>query len=133
MTGRRVLDADRTLKEENLVHWARPYLRRDKVLTIMDPRVQGQYSYNSAQIVGRLVMQCLSIDPKSRPNMDEVVSILEQLQGCSEIGELYCMKGEIKCTLYDYQEKISHGHMIKKSAIASDFVIAVGRLCEAFY
>ncbi|XP_074308249.1 receptor-like cytoplasmic kinase 176 isoform X1 [Silene latifolia] len=80
MTGRRVLDPNRTRKEQDLVEWARPHLRREKVSRIMDSTIQGQYSSRSAKIIANLAVQCLSIDPRFRPNMDEVVLILEQLQ-----------------------------------------------------
>lgn len=103
MTGRRVLDENRTAKEKDLVKWAMPYLRKEKISRIMDTRIQGQYSSRSAKIIGNLVIQCLSIDPRFRPNMDEVVSTLEQLQDSKPTVDLYPIdrdlcptKGEVK-------------------------------------
>lgn len=89
MTGRRVLDENRTTKEKDLVKWAMPYLRKEKISRIMDTRIQGQYSSRSAKIIGNLVIQCLSIDPRFRPNMVEVVSTLEQLQDSKPAADLY--------------------------------------------
>ncbi|KAL9226596.1 hypothetical protein vseg_002389 [Gypsophila vaccaria] len=90
MTGKRVLDPNRTTREQDLVEWARPYLRKGKVSRIMDSRIQGQYSSRSAKIIADLVVQCLSIDPRFRPNMNEVVSILDQLQEGSSTGRDLC-------------------------------------------
>lgn len=96
LTGKRVLDENQTSKERDLVKWAMPYLRKEKVSRIMDTRIQGQYSSKSAKIIGNLVIQCLSIDPRFRPNMDEVVSTLEQLQDCRPDGDLYPVNAEVK-------------------------------------
>ncbi|KNA09052.1 hypothetical protein SOVF_157130 [Spinacia oleracea] len=104
LTGRRVLDENESVKERDLVKWAMPYLRKEKVSRIMDTKIQGQYSSRSAKIIGNLVIQCLSIDPRFRPNMDEVVSTLEDLQDCKPTGgdlypvnrDLYPIKAEVK-------------------------------------
>jgi len=46
----------------------------------MDPRLEGQYSHSRAQAAAALALQCLSVESKCRPTMDEVVKALEQLQ-----------------------------------------------------
>ncbi|KAJ1409630.1 Protein kinase-like domain superfamily [Sesbania bispinosa] len=46
----------------------------------MDDRIQRQYPLDRAQKVATLAFQCLAVDPKFRPNMDEVVRTLERLQ-----------------------------------------------------
>ncbi|KAH9602974.1 hypothetical protein KSS87_000504 [Heliosperma pusillum] len=94
MTGKRVLDPTRSSREQDLVEWARPHLRKGKISRIMDSRIQGQYSSRSAKAIANLVVQCISVDPRFRPNMDQVVSLLEQLQdgGRTNIitaGDLY--------------------------------------------
>lgn len=89
MTGRRVLDENAAPKEKDLVRWAMPYLRKEKIRRIMDTRIQGQYSSRSAKVIGNLVIQCLSVDPRFRPNMTEVVSTLEQLHECKQTVDLY--------------------------------------------
>ncbi|GJM94339.1 hypothetical protein PR202_ga10978 [Eleusine coracana subsp. coracana] len=87
LSGRRALDKNRPSGEHNLVEWARPYLRsKRRIFRILDPRLGGQYSLARAQKAAALAMQCLSVDSRLRPTMDEVVTALEQLQDTKEGG-----------------------------------------------
>lgn len=47
----------------------------------MDARIEGQYTLREAMKVANLTVQCLSVEPRFRPKMDEVVIALEELQG----------------------------------------------------
>ncbi|XP_048427305.1 receptor-like cytoplasmic kinase 176 [Pyrus x bretschneideri] len=81
VSGRPVLDKNRPSKEHNLVEWAKPYLAsKREVFKIFDARIKGQYSLSDARKVGKLAIRCLAADPRSRPNMNDVVKTLEQLQ-----------------------------------------------------
>ncbi|KAG1371706.1 receptor-like cytoplasmic kinase [Cocos nucifera] len=87
LSGRRAVDKNRPAGEHNLVEWARPYLaNKKKIFRILDTRLGGQYSLGGAQKAAALALQCLSIDSKCRPNMDAVVSALEQLQDAKDTG-----------------------------------------------
>jgi serine/threonine protein kinase len=87
LSGRRALDKNRPNGEHNLVEWARPYLRsKRRTFCILDPRLGGQYSLAKAQKAAALAMQCLSVESRNRPSMDEVVTALEQLQDTKEVG-----------------------------------------------
>ncbi|XP_061350684.1 receptor-like cytoplasmic kinase 176 [Gastrolobium bilobum] len=81
ISGRRAIDKNQQPGEHNLVEWAKPYLsNKCRVFRVMDPRLEGQYSHTRAQAAATLALQCLAAEPKSRPNMDEVVRALELLQ-----------------------------------------------------
>ncbi|XP_068638912.1 probable serine/threonine-protein kinase PBL17 [Aristolochia californica] len=81
LIGRRAMDKSRPSREHNLVEWARPLLNHNrKMLKILDPRIEGQYSVKAAQKAANLAYQCLSQNPKGRPTMTQVVDILEALQ-----------------------------------------------------
>ena len=81
LSGRRAIDKNRPAREHNLVEWAKPYLaNKRKIFRIMDSRLEGQYSLDGAYKACTLALRCLSIQPKLRPNMDDVVKELEQLQ-----------------------------------------------------
>ncbi|KAJ4758871.1 Protein kinase superfamily protein [Rhynchospora pubera] len=81
LTGRQVIDQNRSKIERNLVEWARPSLSDNrKLFRIMDSRLEGQYPIREAQAVSNLALLCISNDPKSRPTMSEVLVKLEQLQ-----------------------------------------------------
>ncbi|KAG6669078.1 putative receptor-like protein kinase At1g72540 [Carya illinoinensis] len=80
LTGRRSVDKNRPSREQNLAEWARPLLKDPhKLDRIMDPRLEGQYSTEGARKFALLAYQCLSLHPKSRPTMTNVVKNLEPL------------------------------------------------------
>nr|GMC92031.1 serine/threonine-protein kinase At5g01020 [Ipomoea batatas] len=86
LTGRKSVDKTRPSKEQNLVDWARPKLNdKRKMLQIIDPRLENQYSVRAAQKACSLAYYCLSQNPKARPLMSDVVETLEPLQ-CSGIA-----------------------------------------------
>ncbi|KAJ6815063.1 putative serine/threonine-protein kinase PBL9 isoform X2 [Iris pallida] len=81
LSGRRAVDKNRPNGEHNLVEWARPYLsNKRRIFRVLDSRLEGQYSLVGAQKAAALALQCLSTESKFRPNMDEVVTTLEELQ-----------------------------------------------------
>lgn len=80
MTGLRAMDSKRTGPQHNLVDWAKPLLpNRKKIKTLMDARIEGQYSSKAAMLFAQLVLHCLEQEPRKRPDMKQVVEILEQI------------------------------------------------------
>ncbi|XP_013609796.1 PREDICTED: probable serine/threonine-protein kinase NAK isoform X1 [Brassica oleracea var. oleracea] len=80
LSGRRTIDKNQPVGEHNLVDWARPYLtNKRRLLRVMDPRLQGQYSLTRALKIALLALDCISMDSKVRPNMNDVVKTLEEL------------------------------------------------------
>ena len=78
LTGRRSTDKTRPSREQNLVAWARPFLREpQKVEQIIDPKLEGMFSMEGAKMVAVLAYQCLSQKAKFRPRMSAVVKTLE--------------------------------------------------------
>ncbi|XP_044949563.1 serine/threonine-protein kinase RIPK-like [Hordeum vulgare subsp. vulgare] len=78
LSGRQSVDRARRPREQNLVDWARPYLKRsDKLHQVMDSTLEGQYSCKGAEVAALVAYKCLSQNPKSRPSMKEVVKALE--------------------------------------------------------
>eukprot|EP00257_Ricinus_communis_P022499 XP_015582241.1 probable serine/threonine-protein kinase PBL9 [Ricinus communis] len=81
LSGRRAIDKNRPSGEHNLVEWAKPYLaNKRKIFRILDNRLEGQYPMEVAYKAATLTLRCISTEPKFRPNMDEIVTSLEQLQ-----------------------------------------------------
>ncbi|KAL9261800.1 Receptor-like cytoplasmic kinase 176-like protein [Drosera capensis] len=82
LSGRRVIDKNRPSGEQKLVEFAKPFMNnKRKIFRVIDPRLEGQYTLDQALKVSYLALQCLSIEARLRPNMDEVVKELEKLQG----------------------------------------------------
>ncbi|XP_040365066.1 receptor-like cytoplasmic kinase 176 isoform X2 [Rosa chinensis] len=89
ISGKRVFDRNRPPGEQNLVEWAKPYLfSKHRVLQIFDHHIKGQFSVARALKAVDLAFLCLSRDPKLRPNMNNVVKILEKLQEYSDMDGL---------------------------------------------
>ncbi|KAI9195404.1 hypothetical protein LWI28_014527 [Acer negundo] len=87
LSGRRAVDKNRPSGEHNLVEWAKPYLaNKRKIFRIIDNRLEGQYSLEGAHKAAILTLQCLSIESRFRPNMSDVVTLLEQLHNSNETG-----------------------------------------------
>ncbi|EXC10661.1 Protein kinase APK1A [Morus notabilis] len=85
LSGRRAVDKNRPSGEHNLVEWAKSYMaNKRKIFRILDNRLEGQYSMDVAYKAATLALRCLSTEPKFRPNMEEVVTVLEQLQDSNE-------------------------------------------------
>ncbi|WJX69586.1 putative serine/threonine-protein kinase pbl9 [Trifolium repens] len=81
LSGKRAVDKNRPSGQHSLVEWAKPYLaNKRKVFSVLDSRLEGQYSSDESYKVATLALRCLSTESKYRPNMDEVVRILEQLK-----------------------------------------------------
>ncbi|CAH1433283.1 unnamed protein product [Lactuca virosa] len=80
MSGLRALDTKRPGPQHNLVEWAKPMLpNRKKIKTIMDARIEGQYSSKAAMLFAQLALHCLEAEPRKRPSMKEVTESLEQI------------------------------------------------------
>lgn len=87
LSGKRAMDQNRPAGEHNLVTWAKPYLTsKRKFFAVFDSRIEGQYSLGAALKVANLAHRCLSAEPRLRPNMVEVVRVLEQLQDSDNVG-----------------------------------------------
>ncbi|XP_057801343.1 receptor-like cytoplasmic kinase 176 [Salvia miltiorrhiza] len=88
LSGKKAIDKTRPSGEHNLVEWAKPYLtNKRRVLHVLDARLEGQYSLGQAAKAAQLALQCLAMEARSRPNMDEVVTALEQLQDSKDASK----------------------------------------------
>ncbi|XP_076933436.1 putative serine/threonine-protein kinase PIX13 [Bidens hawaiensis] len=87
MTGFRAFDTKRTGPQHNLVEWAKPLLpNRKKLKTIMDARIEGQYTSKGAILLSQVILHCLEGEPRKRPSMKEVVDVLEQIYAIKAKG-----------------------------------------------
>lgn len=80
LSGRRITDYFLEGNLYNLWYWANPSVsHEEKVFHCLD-RLEGQYSVEGAQIAVKLALMCMAIEAQLRPDMDDVVIILEGLQ-----------------------------------------------------
>ncbi|CAL9192823.1 unnamed protein product [Musa hybrid cultivar] len=86
LTGRKSLDKSRPVREQTLADWAAPLLtQKKKVLSIIDPRLGGDYPEKAVQKTAMLAYHCLDRNPKARPLMRDIVESLEPLQEAVEV------------------------------------------------
>ncbi|EXC11818.1 hypothetical protein L484_009229 [Morus notabilis] len=82
LSGQQAIDKNRPTGQHNLVDWAKPYLtNKCRFLHVLKASTLLVWTPKAAN----LALQCLAIDSKYRPNMDEVVTALEQLQDSKDI------------------------------------------------
>lgn len=80
ITGRRAIDKNKPLGDRNLVVWARPYMRdKRKMHKIVDPLLEGQYTVKESEQVIGIARSCINSDPSLRPQMKDIVGILEPM------------------------------------------------------
>ncbi|XP_042019675.1 serine/threonine-protein kinase RIPK-like [Salvia splendens] len=119
LTGRRAIDKKRPPKEQNLVDWAKPYLKdHHKLESIIDQRLEGQYSSDGARKVAALAHQCLSHSPKTRPTMSHVVMILELIAQLRDTPFVYIApaQGRVDAEIKEDEEEDEDEGKTKKEA-----------------
>ncbi|KAM7495027.1 hypothetical protein LguiB_029636 [Lonicera macranthoides] len=80
LTGRVPVDMKRAPGEGVLVSWALPRLTdREKVVEIMDPALEGQYSMKDVIQVAAIAIMCVQPEADYRPLMADVVQSLVPL------------------------------------------------------
>ncbi|GAV63192.1 Pkinase domain-containing protein [Cephalotus follicularis] len=77
LTGRVPIDTKRPSGEHVLVSWALPRLtNRDKVVEMVDPTLQGQYSKKDLVQIAAIAAMCVQPEADYRPLMTDVVQSL---------------------------------------------------------
>lgn len=85
LSGRRAVDKEKIGIEQDLVEWTKPYLGdKRRLFRIMDTKLEGQYPQKAVYTAATIALQCLSIEPKTRPRMSEVLANLEELQSSAK-------------------------------------------------
>ncbi|XP_022849051.1 probable serine/threonine-protein kinase PBL9 [Olea europaea var. sylvestris] len=113
VSGRRAIDKNKPSGEHKLVEWAKPYLaNKRKLFRVLDNRIEGQYSMDEAHGVATLALRCISVEPKLRPTMEEIVKELEQLQDSKNVENTRNKMSDRK-----RQRRRSAGDAINKNTI----------------
>lgn len=94
LTGRLAVDKRRVGPEQKLLDWVKPQLpNKKKLFRIMDSKLEGQYPRKGAFVAANLALQCAHSEPKYRPQMSEVVSILEKIPALKHASAPSAMEG----------------------------------------
>ena len=94
LTGRRSMERDLPKAEQKLLDWVKLFPADSKRFSsIMDPRLENQFSVRAAREIAKLADTCLLKSPKDRPKMSQVVERLKQIIQVSNEGNTQ----EIEC------------------------------------
>lgn len=81
------MDKTRPKNQQYLVDWVKPYLTSSRRLCyIIDPRLAGQYSVKGVKDIALLALYCVSLNPKDRPKMIQIIEVLEGLQNLKDMA-----------------------------------------------
>ncbi|GAA0141335.1 non-receptor serine/threonine protein kinase [Lithospermum erythrorhizon] len=67
-------------------------IRGKNILILMDSHLEGNFSTEEATVVFDLASKCLQYEPRDRPNIKDIVSVLSPMQNKSEVPS-YVMLG----------------------------------------
>ncbi|KAI6702869.1 hypothetical protein NL676_012005 [Syzygium grande] len=88
LTGRRSLERNRPRTEQKLLEWVKQYPADSKKFSsIIDPRLENQYSISAARKIAKLADSCLLKSSKDRPKMSQVVHSLQEIIQVSDTGD----------------------------------------------
>jgi hypothetical protein len=83
---------EKCLTKNVISHWKRIYfiqaldmIKGNNIQVLMDSHLEGNYSTEEATTLVDLASQCLQYEPRDRPNIKKLVSVLEPLQIKSEV------------------------------------------------
>ncbi|XP_023757056.2 probable serine/threonine-protein kinase PBL24 [Lactuca sativa] len=80
ITGRKALDTNLPIDEQNVVNWAQPYFREPKRFPEMaDPQLQGAFPERSLNQAVGVAAMCVQEEPSVRPLISDVVAALSFL------------------------------------------------------
>lgn len=81
LTGLRALDYKRPSGQRWLVDWVKPMLSEEgKLKSIMDVKMEGQYSSEAELQAAQLTLRCLESRPENRPSMEQVLENLKEIE-----------------------------------------------------
>ncbi|KAL3720921.1 hypothetical protein ACJRO7_005690 [Eucalyptus globulus] len=78
ITGRPAIMRSPEGSSMHILHWVTPLIERGDIQSIVDPRLNGQFSINSAWKAVEIAMSCVPIMAVQRPDMNHVLSELKE-------------------------------------------------------
>ncbi|KAG6403238.1 hypothetical protein SASPL_135455 [Salvia splendens] len=95
ITGRRAVD---TSSRQSLVMWAKPYLEKNNIKAIADPKLGDKYDITEMKRAMFAASICIHHLPNMRPNMSRVVKLLK---GENEVVDVKQKSMGMKALLWD--------------------------------
>ncbi|KAJ0233953.1 Receptor-like cytosolic serine/threonine-protein kinase RBK1 [Hirschfeldia incana] len=102
ITGRRAVD---TAKRQSIVAWAKPFLEKNSVDDIVDPRLGNEFDPKEMRRVMLTASVCIHHIATMRPDMTQLVQLLRGEDGPAELQQKPCERAEVSenvCDLHDH-------------------------------
>ncbi|KAM0014686.1 putative protein kinase RLK-Pelle-RLCK-VIIa-1 family [Helianthus debilis subsp. tardiflorus] len=88
ITGRKAIDMSKKAGEQNLVSWARPFLKdRKKFVQLADPLLQDRFPARCMHHAVAIIAMCLQEQANFRPLIGDIVVALEYIASQAEFSE----------------------------------------------
>ena len=105
LTGRKSMERNRPKEEQTLLDWVKHFpVDSKRFSSIIDPRLENQYSLSAAREIAKLADSCLGKSQKDRPKMSQVVERLKQIINTTDDGSpsnRSCSSNEIEMNDYE--------------------------------
>uniref|UniRef100_A0A7C9EER4 Protein kinase domain-containing protein n=1 Tax=Opuntia streptacantha TaxID=393608 RepID=A0A7C9EER4_OPUST len=105
LTGRKSMERNRPKEEQTLLDWVKHFpVDSKRFSSIIDPRLENQYSLSAAREIAKLADSCLGKSQKDRPKMSQVVERLKQIINTTDDGSpsnRSCSSNEIETNDYE--------------------------------
>jgi hypothetical protein len=62
----------------HILEWVTPIIERGDIQNVVDPRLQGEFSINSAWKIVEIAMSCTSPNVIERPDMNQILAELKE-------------------------------------------------------
>ncbi|XP_020275232.1 probable serine/threonine-protein kinase PBL7 [Asparagus officinalis] len=120
ITGRKAIDRSRPQGDENLVLWAKPYLRQGEraMEKFIDPNLKpGSYGWGEMTRMARAASACLRSEESTRPSIDQVIKMLQAEEEFSCSTDWSVFSGNHSCLFSGPLSSQFYGQAQEKSDI----------------
>ncbi|CAH8281921.1 unnamed protein product [Eruca vesicaria subsp. sativa] len=108
ITSRRAVD---TASRQSIVAWAKPFLEKNSVEDIVDPRLGNEFDPTEMKRVMLTASMCIHHIATMRPDMTRVVQLLRGEDGTAEIQQKLGQGGAVIVNACDLQDHTSSSYL----------------------
>ncbi|XP_013620357.1 PREDICTED: receptor-like cytosolic serine/threonine-protein kinase RBK1 isoform X2 [Brassica oleracea var. oleracea] len=108
ITGRRAVD---TANKQSIVAWAKPFLGKNSVEDIVDPRLGNEFDVTEMKRVMLTASMCIHHIATMRPDMTMLVQLLRGEEGPDELQQKPGERAEVSVNACDVQDHTSSSYL----------------------
>ncbi|KAK6939324.1 Protein kinase domain [Dillenia turbinata] len=89
LSGRRPIAYGAAKGEESLVTWAKPFLDRGAIMSLLDPKLGEEYNNDQMRQVALVASLCISRQAELRPGMNQILKLLRGEKNVEEFIKIH--------------------------------------------